>query len=312
MSLLGKWAIRLPEQNRIRQATQMGLLRLTIVGALGLVACHRAAPVSRFPGSRELIDAVRSEQGCSRGLVGEANIDYIGDEGRIRARALYVMTRPASIRFDVMSPLGGVLSTLTSDGKQFAFDDRQNRTHLLGKANQCNLTEALRVPVPAEALTQLLSGQPPVLLHTPGQAQLTWNEGSYLVQITSTNRAVQRLRFLPRAEDWELPWQQQRVELLAVEVLQQGLPLYSVQLSQYRSTQTAEPRVDPDGLEPNVAPSGPQCEASLPGKVRFLVPGAGSDMLFEQQEVHHNPPLVPGIFRQQPSPGTQVRNSPCD
>lgn len=287
-----------------------GALALLLV-ALGLVACQRAAPASLFPSSRDLIQRVQSEQACSRGLVGEARIDYMGDEGRIRAKSLYVMVRPSSIRFDVMSPLGGVLSTLTSDGKRFAFDDRQNRVHLLGVASQCNLTQALRVPVPPEALTQLLSGQPPVLVHVPEQAELSWDKGSYLVKIVSAHEASQSIRFVPHAADWQLPWQEQRIQLLSVEVNQKGLSLYRASLSDYRKVQTAAARVDPDGLEPDIGPSGPPCSAELPGKLRFVVPGAGSDMLFEQSEVQHNPPLIPSIFRQQPSPGTVVQTSTC-
>lgn len=303
------------------EATGIGVNRSQTLRARGFVllsfltlalGCQRAAPPSQFPTARALISKVQSEQECSRGLVGEAKIDYFGDEGRVRADALYVLARPSRIRFDVLSPLGGVLSTLTSDGKKFAFDDRRQKLHVTGTASQCNLTQALRVPVPPEALTQLLTGLPPVLQHESGQAQLSWSSGSYLITVKSRHRASQQLRFLPRDEDWGLPWQKQRVRLISVEVSQQNRALYRASLSDYFSASTAAPRVDPDGLEPDILPSGPQCSAELPRAVRFVVPGAGSDLLLEQKTVHHNPPLTTGLFQQMPTPGTRLRESQCD
>jgi hypothetical protein len=49
----------------------------------------------------------------------------------------------------------------------------------------------------------------------------------------------------------------------------------------------------------------------VPRKVRFIVPGAGRDIVFIQREVHHNPPLLPELFQQQPAPGMRVRRSSC-
>jgi hypothetical protein len=93
-----------------------GLLGLGLLVVLG-AACQRAAPPSRFPDARSAITRMRELHACSRGLTGEGSFDYLGDEGRVRAKSLYVVARPTSLRFDVMSPMGGVLSTLTSDGR---------------------------------------------------------------------------------------------------------------------------------------------------------------------------------------------------
>ena len=110
---------------------------------------------------------MRASVSCSRGLTGEGTFDYFGDEGRIRAKTLYVVARPTRLRFDVVNPLGGVLSTLTSDGQSFAFSDLRQRQFLFGPADECNIEQALKVPVPPEALGELLSGQAPILVHQP-------------------------------------------------------------------------------------------------------------------------------------------------
>jgi hypothetical protein len=279
---------------------------------LVLVAgCQRAAPASRFPSARDAIDSMRASLACSRGLTGEGTIDYFGDEGRIRAKVLYVVARPARLRFDVVNPLGGVLSTLTSDGRTFAFSDLRARQFLTGPADECNIEQALKVPVPPEALGELLTGQAPILVHRPEQARIGWESGAYVLHVDSEHAAAEEVRLVPRDEDWQRPWQEQRLRVLGVRVSQQGLVLYEARLDDHRTASTASPRIDPDGLDAEVPPSGPSCNAELPGRVRFLVPGAGRDIVFIQSDVHHNPPLTPGLFHQIPPAGVHIRRSSC-
>lgn len=255
---------------------------------------------------------MRAELACSRGLVGEGKLDYFGDEGRLRAGTLYVVSRPSSLRFDLLSPLGGVLSTLTSDGERFAYLDQREKLFLRGPADECSIEQALRVPLPPEALGQLLTGQAPILVHRPEQARLSWSSGSYLIEIASEHQATERVRLVPRDEDWGRPWQEQRLRVLEVSVSQQGLVLYEAELSEHHPAPLAAPRVDPDGLEPDVPPSGPECSAEVPRRLRFVVPGAGRDIVLEQAVVSHNPPLTPGLFEQSPPAGVDVKRSSCE
>lgn len=281
------------------------------LGLLLAGACHRAAPPSRFPSARDAIERMRGSIACSRGLMGEGTFDYFGDEGRVRAKTLYVVARPKRLRFDVVNPMGGVLSTLTSDGSTFAYSDLRERVFLLGPADECNLEQALKVPLPPEALGELLSGQAPILVHGPNDARLEWESGAYVIDIASEFQATERVRLVPRDEDWERPWQEQRLRVLDVRVAQRGRVLYEASLDEHRAASTAEPRQDPDGLEPDILPSGPSCDAEVPRRVRFLVPGAGRDIVFVQGEVHHNPPLTDELFAQAPAPGMNVRRSSC-
>jgi hypothetical protein len=275
------------------------------------LACQRAAPASRFPNARALIERMRETHACSRGVEGEGVLDYLGDDARVRAKTLYVVSRPTRIRFDVLSPLGGVLSTLTSDGEAFSFFDSRQAVFLKGRADECNVEQALRVPVPPAALSQLLVGVAPILSHDPGDASLEWSGGQYLIQIASRHAATESVRVVPRDEDWERPWSEQRVRVLDVEVSQQQLVLYRAELSQHQAAPSAEPRVDPDGLEPDIMPSGPVCHAEVPRHLRFVVPGAGRDIVFRQESVRHNPPLTAGVFRQEPPPGVRRVRSNC-
>jgi len=254
---------------------------------------------------------MRENQACSRGLTGEGSFDYLGDDARVRARSLYVVARPTSIRFDVMSPIGGVMATLTSDGKNFSFSDLRERVFVEGPADECNVERALRVPIPPSALGELLTGQAPILVHVPGQASLVWDDGSYRLQIQSEHQASEEVRLVPRDEDWERPWQEQRLRVIQVRVSQQGLVLYEAELGDHRPAERAEPRVDPDGIEPDLPPSGPPCAAEVPRRIRFVVPGSGRDIVLLQSEVKHNPPVFPGLFEQVPPAGARIRHSSC-
>lgn len=292
------------QATRRRAAGGLGVLLLA-------VACHRAAPPSRLPSAQAAIERMRQSVQCSRGLMGEGTFDYFGDEGRVRAKSLYVVARPKRLRFDVIHPLGGVMSTLTSDGQNFAFFDARERRLVRGPADECNLEQALKVPLPPEALGELLTGLAPILAHRPEQAQLGWESGAYVLRIDSEHAASEEVRLVPRDEDWQRPWAEQRLRVLEVRVSQQGHVLYEAELDEHRAAPTAAPRVDADGLEPTIPPSGPACEAEVPRRLRFVVPGAGRDIVFLQREVRHNPPLLPQLFEQRPPAGVRVERSTC-
>ena len=288
-----------------------GRVRISALVLFGLAACHRGAPPSRFPSAELALSRMRESQACSRGVSAEGKIDYYGPNGRLRGSLLYLAMQPESVRLDVYSPFGATLSTLTSDGTHFSLFDLQKRTLSQGVANTCNLQRFTQVPLPPHAFVQLLRGESPVLVHSPPQAVLDWESGSYVVRIQSRFRAEQEIRLVPRDEDYLLPWSQQRLRVLETRVRQAGVELYRVELSGHAPARTAAPHVDPDGLEPPILPSGPQCDAELPRSFRFVVEAAGHDLALSTSESAHNPPLVPGVFTQSPSPGVTVRDSPC-
>jgi hypothetical protein len=279
---------------------------------LGLVACHRGPPPSRFPSAQAALSRLREGQACSRGVRAEGKLDYYGPNGRLRGSLLYLAVAPESVRLDVYSPFGATLSTLTSDGDRFALFDLQKRTLTQGLANTCNLQRFTQVPMPPHAFVQLLRGESPVLVHAPADAALDWDQGSYRVRIRGRHQAEQEIRLLPRDADYLLPWSQQRLRVLETRVRQAGVELYRVELSGHSRVRTAPAQVDPDGLEPPIAPSGPQCDAELPRSFRFVVESAGHDLALSTSEAAHNPPLVPGVFTQGARPGVSVRESPCD
>lgn len=273
--------------------------------------CQRAPPPSRVPDAEAALARMRASQACSRGVSGEAKLDYFGESGRVRGSVLFVASVPNRIRFDVFSPFGATLSTLTSDGTRFSLYDLREKTFLYGPATACNLQRFTRVPLPPHAFVDLLRGVAPVLVHDAGQATVDWDDGAYVVSIASKHQARQLIHLEPAEADWNRPWQEQRLRVREVSVKQGGATLYRVELTEHRLVETAATRVDPDGIDPPVPPSGPACRAELPHRLHFVTTNGEHDVVLASRDLEHNPPLVTDVFTQQPPPGARSRPSPC-
>jgi hypothetical protein len=165
--------------------------------------------------------------------------------------------------------------------------------------------------VPPFALVNLLAGEAPVLVHGPAQALLDWDSGSYRIRIASRHGASEEIRLVPAPDDWNKPWKDQRLRVLEVRVSQQGIELYRAALDDFEAAKTAPPSVDPDGIDPDVPPSGPLCAAELPRRIHVVSEASGEDVIIEYHEVHHNPPLLPNLFAQDPPGGVKIRTTSC-
>lgn len=254
---------------------------------------------------------MHASQACSRGVSAEAKLDYIGPRGRLRGQVFYLMSVPDRVRLDLFSPFGAILTTLTAEGQHFALLDTRQKQFFYGPANACNMARFTQVSLPPSVLVDLLRGEAPVLVHAPGSAAIAWEAGRYVVTVPSTRGALERIELVPLDEDFSRPWSEQRVRVLGVHVEQFGVTLYDVELSDFERAQTAPPRIDPDGLEPPVPPSGPVCHAELPRKIHIEVPSERHDLLLVVTDVAHNPPLPEGVFTQQRPAGVRVEYSPC-
>jgi hypothetical protein len=293
--------------NTTRAAHRLSTLALG--GALA--ACSRAAPPSRFPTADDAITRLRATYACSRGVSGESKVDYFGEQGRVRGSTLFVAARPESVRFDVFSPFGVTLSTLTSDGSAFSLLDITSKQFFMGPASECNVERFLRVPVPPHALVTLLSGVAPVLVHEAPRASIAWESGHYVIRIESKNDASEVIGLEPVDADFNRPWTEQRVRLNDVTVRKRGVELYSATLDDFRVAHTAKPRSDPDGIDPDVPPSGPACDVEVPRHVRIVSEASAQDVLLLHQDLALNPPLTEGIFRQSPPPGVRIVSATC-
>ncbi|HVK68050.1 MAG TPA: hypothetical protein VM694_26505 [Polyangium sp.] len=290
--------------------------RCSLVSALFLAtACGGTRPPpSVFPTGDDALGRMKATYECVNGVQGQAKIDRFAPEGRVRGEVHLFAVNPDRVRFDVVSPFGAMLYTLTADGERFQMLDVKEKQFLFGPASPCNLARMTRVPIPGHALVSLLRGEAPVLSHQPGAPTITWDtdKGFYRVLVPSTRDAQQEIHLGIRPEDWDKPWAQQRVRVLSVLVSQRGADLYQAELSNHEAARTAPPRVDPDGIEDPIQPIGGTCDAELPRSIRMRVPHTEEDVIFQYKEAQWNPPLVPGAFQQTEPGGVRKLYVTCD
>jgi len=152
--------------------------------------------------------------------------------------------------------------------------------------------------VPGHALVDLLRGEAPVLKHDAQGATIAWDPGGfYRIALSSTREATEEIQMEIRPSDFDKPWSEQRVRIKDVVVRQRGVDLYHADLRNWEVARTAGPRVDPDGLDPDLAPIGPACDAELPRSIRMRVPNTDEDVVFQYKEAKWNPPIIPNAFK---------------
>jgi hypothetical protein len=282
--------------------------------ATALTGCASVPPPpSQVPSATAAIDRMRATAGRCTALQASAKIDHFGKEGRVRADLLMFVAVPARLRMDIVSPFGVTLATLTSDGSRFALSDLREKRFYVGPASACNIRRLTTVPLPGSVLVSLLRGQAPVLRHDPGAGTVAWDRhGYYVVTIPSTRTASEELHLAPRTEDRGRPWNEQRLRLVDVAVRQYGELLYHAALDGHAAAPMAKERIDPDGIDPPLPPSGPLCEAELPRRIHVEVPALREDVLFRYDTVAWNPPLPQGTFTQPPPAAMPVVPVECD
>lgn len=300
-----------PSGRRIGGATTVAL-------TFCLAACGRTPP-SVFPTADVALERMRATGACSRAVQGEATLDYFGEGGRVRGKLLYLGAHPAKLRFDAYSPFGVTLSTLTSDGENFALLDLRTKEYFYGPSTTCNVERFTGVPVPPFALVQLLRGQAPVLVHAPEQATIEWRSklfgsGRYVVEVRGANEARQEIELTPRDGDFERPFGEQRLRVQSVRVWQRDYELYRAELAGHTPARRKSVERTQEEIElgvPPLVPSGPTCDAELPKRVRLSVPESGQDLVIRNEQTWHNPGLAENVFRQTPPAGVVVRSSVC-
>jgi hypothetical protein len=261
-----------------------------------LACCGTAPPRSQFPTADDALGRMKATYACVNGVQGTAKIDHFSPKGRVRGEVLLFAVNPDRVRFDVVSPFGATLINLASNGKQFQMIDYKEKQFLHGPASTCNLARLTQVPVPGHALVALLRGEAPVLKHEPAGATIAWSDGFYRVLVQSTRNADQEVHLEVHPDDWDKPWSEQRVRVTNVRVAQSGVDLYQAELKNHEPARTAEARVDPDGLDEDIPPSGGACDAELPRSIRMKVPNTEEDVIFQYKEAKWNPPIVAGAF----------------
>jgi outer membrane biogenesis lipoprotein LolB len=294
----------------------LALLRVGCALLVGctLVGCTRA-PLERFQSAESLLGGLRDKTSCSRAVSGEAKLYFRGEGRRLSGSVLYLAQAPSQLRFDLISPFGVTLTTLTADGSRFSLFDLGARRFYFGPARTCNVTRFTRVPVPPAALVETLRGRPATIVHESAALRFVTpflGAPHYQVELQGPSETRQIVRIAVHPDDVLEPLAEQRLRYLGSEVWQAGEMSYSVALSQFQVAGLRPRAMSEDPLEPPLPPSGPACQAELPRRIKFVVPATGYEVTFDHTEQWHNPPLPEAAFRLDVPSGVESIFSNCE
>lgn len=296
---------------RIPRLVLLSTLVSLLAGCPGRIPAPRSVP----PRPGDALSRMKEQYACVNGVQGEAKIDSFSPKrGRIRGTAYLFAVNPDRVRFDVVSPFGASLYTLTSNGDLFQLLDFEKKELFEGPAKPCNLARLTQVPIPAHALVTLLRGEAPVLAHEPAGASMAWDaeEGHYRVVIEGRHGAKEEIHLEVHPDDLGKDWRRQRLRVKDVRVAQGGVDLYRAELRNHKVTETAPPREDPDGLDDPIPPTGGACSAEVPMSIRVTVPNTREDLIFQYKNAKWNPPLIAGTFVQAKPAGVEKIFADCE
>jgi len=291
-------------------------LRVMTFTALATLGCNTPPPASQLPNGQAALDRMRATSACGMGIQADAKVDHFSESNRVRTELLFIASRPARLRMDVLAPVVGTVATVSTDGVQFQATDLRQHRFLYGPATACNIARVTRIPVPGFVLVNLLAGRAPVLRHDV-QPTIAWDgAGYYVIKIAGTNDAIEELHVVPHPDDWSKPWGEQRMRVLDVSVTQRGVLLYHAELDAHEKTPMSKPAPCDDVCkatgETPTQPSGPLCEAEIPRRIHVEMPSLKTDVLFRYDKVEWNPPLEANVFVQQQQAGLSPTPVECE
>lgn len=212
-------------------------------------------------------------------LAVDARASYYAPEGARKGSVVLVLERPASLRFEALSPTDDLLAILTSDGERFTQYERGADVCHTGPACARNVARLLPIPLRGEDVVHVLLGGSPIIDATPVEVGWDEDEGLAVLRLEGKDGVAQEIAADPCS--WEV-WRS--------EVTKDGDTVM---------------RLTFDGWE-----GGP--EARLPREVRVEMPAQDVDLKLVYRAVDPDVELEDDTFRYACPSGTQAVELPCD
>lgn len=234
--------------------------------------------------------AIADHQGRQSGwqsIKAEARVTQWGRNGRIRGTVLMFLERPSRVRFDVMTQFGPA-AVLTSDGKSFQLTDLREGVFLYGPTCPENLARLLGIPVDAQDVLLLLSGDTPLI--EASEQRIECREGRYVVTRTGAGGLIQELSFSVDQGDRDALPDDQRLTLRKSTVrAADGTKQWEATYDEYTEV---------DGHR-------------FPTEMRFVDEINDADTSVRVKSITLNPDVPDEAFQQAPRPGMSVDFAPC-
>ena len=163
----------------IRDAARILAVVLVLIGMAGC-AVRQVSTANRTLPPENAASSLADREHLLTSLQTPAIMDYSGPSGHLKAREQLIARHPASLRVDVMSPLGTAL-IVAADDAQIAVFNPSNNTLMRGAASATTLAHFTQIPMAPAQAVQLLLGLAPdnsILAAAPSSS---WTEGEMRV-----------------------------------------------------------------------------------------------------------------------------------
>ncbi len=259
-------------------------------------------PKSEFPSGALLLERLEATNACLTTLEVRSGRTNIFADQRNPVGTMLIVGLPSSLRLDVPDPVSGTIGrTVTIDGRTFAYTNISAAIFVTGHSDGCTGGPYIKLSLPPTMISRILMGRSPSA-STQRRLLLRWDNDHYVLTSITGDDESEELDVVPRAEDWDKPWQMQRLRLRRVTVIRKHAKVFEVAYAAFRPVPMGSPNPLPPGSLPPVLPplpSGPQCkDAESPTILRIIAGHA--DIVFEYDEFVGNPYLDNGIYRQDP------------
>lgn len=240
----------------------------------------------RTDAAKALDDHAKRQAGW-QSIKAEARVTQWARNGRIRGTVLMFLERPSKVRFDVMTQLGPA-AVLTSDGEAFQLTDLREGVFLHGPTCPENIARLLGIPVDAENVLRLLTGDTPMIEAI--EQSMECRDARYVVTLVAADGTTQEVAFSVDEADRDRAPEAQRLTLR--RSTKRGPD------GKTRWEATYDDYIDVEGQ-------------SFPTSVRFVDQVSGADTSVKVRSISLNPEVPDGAFQQAPSPGMSIEFASC-
>lgn len=171
-----------------RAAPRLVLVMALVPACAGRVPLPKAYEVS---GVGELASRMAAARSALTSYTAEVRITYFGREGRVRTTGSIAVARPASLRYEVVGPQGGVVNAFATNGVELQALDVASSHFAYGPATPRNLDRLLPfapLGLDPPALVRLFFGE----VEVPATATLAYDDRVGRFVLTWTEAGSER------------------------------------------------------------------------------------------------------------------------
>lgn len=143
----------------------------------------QAIPTKPTPDVNRILKSLEQRKNDLKTFKGVGRCKTIGHNGVQTFRIVWMGSQPQNLRVETLGPWGQSTLTFVINGSRFFLYSRQDNRYFKGEATVGNLSRYVSMPMRAEDLFGLLSGQPPILPFDYTKIRASTPEGGWLLSL---------------------------------------------------------------------------------------------------------------------------------